>query len=134
MSIPEMSTLGAITAINEVLATLKPDSDLARALNTALSALRERHRGELAGQQRETVPQAPRSYPVTIVMDRFGGVYSHGAYTAWNLEPWEVPWEIADGDMGCCDFWCNNKLMVGKGDTPDAALHDLEEKIEVHSK
>ena len=68
-----MTTLSAITTINQVLATLKPDSDLAQALNTALSALRERHHGELAGQQ-TVAPTAASDYPMTIVKDRFGGV------------------------------------------------------------
>lgn len=122
-----MTTRSAITAINEVLPVLNPDSDLAQALHVALSALRELHRAELAGQQKKIVLQAPRSYPVTVVKDRFGGVYSGGAYTAWNLEPWELPNEIAGGDMICCDFWADNRnrQICGKGATPDEAERDL---------
>lgn len=124
-----MTTLSAITTINEVLATLKPDSDLAQALNTALSALRERHHGELAGQQKNRVMKQPRDYPMTIVKDRYGGVYSGGAYTAWNLDPWELPSEMADSDLFCGEFWAWNKLPCGKGNTPDEAEGDLLRRI-----
>lgn len=123
-----MTTLGAITVINETLSVLKADSDLAQALNVALSALREHHHGELAGQQ-TVPPTAASDYPMTIVKDRFGGVYSGGAYTAWNLEPWEIPGEIAEGDLFCGEFWDWNKLPCGKGSTPDEAACDLLEKI-----
>lgn len=130
-----MTTLYAITIINETLSVLKADSDLAAALNAALSALRERHHAELA-QKGKTVEQEPEllsGYPMTIVADRFGGTYSGGAYTAWNLEPWEVPSEIFDGDLGCGTFWAENKLVCGKGDTPDHAEQDLFNKIrEIH--
>ena len=126
-----MTTLNAIMTINETLSVLRADSDLAAALNMALSALREQHHTELAERGRETAQDSAglSGYPMTIVADRYGGCYSGGAYTAWNLEPWEVPGDIADGDMGCCVFWAGNELLCGKGDTPDEAERDLVNKI-----
>lgn len=126
-----MTTLGAITTINETLSVLKADSDLAAALNLAVSALRERHHAELAkeGKQVEQDPGLLSGYPMTIVADRYGGCYSGGAYTAWNLEPWEVPGDIFDGDLGCGIFWAENKLICGKGATPDEAERDLIDKL-----
>lgn len=130
-----MTTLGAITTISETLSVLKADSDLAAALSLALSALRERHHAELLLPQRPQLPeqeQAARKaviYPTTIVQDRYGGCYSGGEYTAWLLEPWEVPGEIGCGDLICGAFWAENTLPYGKGDTPDEAERDLINKI-----
>ena len=124
-----MTTLGAITTINETLPVLKPDSDLAMALNVALSALRERHRAELAGHWKNAIPEEPRDYPITIVKDRFGGTYSGGAYTAWHLNPWEIPSDLSAGDLSCCDFLAHSRLIYGKGSTPDEAERDLMDKI-----
>lgn len=126
-----MTTLNAITTINETLSVLRADSDLAAALSMALSALRERHHGELAekGEQTEQDPMGLSGYPMTIVADRYGGCYSGGAYTAWNLELWEVPDEIGCGDLICAAFWADNKLICGKGDTPDEAERDLIRRI-----
>lgn len=126
-----MTTLNAITTIGETLSVLRADSDLAVALRMALSALRERHHAELAEKGGAAAPDPMKlsGYPLTIVEDRYGGCYSGGAYTAWNLEPWEVPVDIADGDLGCGVFWANNKLTYGKGGTPDEAERDLLNKI-----
>lgn len=126
-----MTTLNAITTINETLSALRADSDLATALNMALTALRERHHAELAekGEKTEQDPMGLFDYPLTIVADRYGGSYSGGAYTAWNLEPWEVPGEIGCGDLICCAFWDDNRLICGKGDTPDEAKRDLISKM-----
>ena len=70
-----------------------------------------------------------RIYPLTIVMDRYGGVYSGGAYTAWNMSAWDVPDEIASGDLICGAFWDENEEPVGRGDTPEAAVRDLERRL-----
>lgn len=129
-----MKTLNAITTINETLAVLRADSELAAALNLALSALREQLQAELKQQRRQPPEQeqAPREaslYPLTIVADRYGGCYSGGAYTAWQMEPWEVPSDISDGDLDCSIFWADNELICGKGSTPDEAERDLLKKI-----
>lgn len=65
-------------------------------------------------------------YPLTIVKDRYNGAYSHGKYTAWNLNPCYVPEEICSSDVECYDFWLDNHLPVGLGDTPWEAVENLE--------
>lgn len=70
-------------------------------------------------------------YPLTICKDRYGGCYSGGNYTAWNLDSDCVPSAIHADDMTCCNFWDENYRIVGKGDTPDEALGDLEQKLEL---
>jgi len=78
-------------------------------------------------------------YPLTIIKDRYNGVYSGGAYTAWNLDPDDVPRLVHGDDMTCMDFWSahskNNKcwdgstIIVGKGATIEEAVADLREKL-----
>ena len=128
-----MTTLGAIMMINETLSVLKADSDLAAALNMALSALREQYHAPPRQSQQlpeqEQTPHESALYPITIVQDRYGGCYSGGAYTAWNSEPWEVPSDISGGDLSCGIFWGENKLICGKGGTPDEAERDLIDQL-----
>lgn len=68
-------------------------------------------------------------WPVTIVADRYRGVYSGGAWTAWPLEPSELPTEIFEDDLECRAWWVkhrsNAEIPVGVGATPDAALASL---------
>ena len=68
-------------------------------------------------------------YPLTIVKDRYSGCYSGGEYTAWNLEPEEIPTEIFYDDVSCYGFWLSNKILVGKGDTPQEAIMNLEKLL-----
>lgn len=72
-------------------------------------------------------------YPLTIVRDRFSGVYSGGEYTAWNLEFNEIPIDISLCDSICMDFWDNddklNHYVIGKGRTSSEALADLYIKL-----
>lgn len=68
-------------------------------------------------------------YPITIVLDRYFGVYSGGIYTAWNLHPENVPKEIDGSDSECMDYWNTNKALCGKGNTPNAAIDSLLAKI-----
>lgn len=53
-------------------------------------------------------------YPLTITMDRYTGVYSGGIFTAWNLDPDEVPWEIAGGDDTAMTIFEKNKFRNTK--------------------
>ena len=73
-------------------------------------------------------------YPVTIVEDRYTGTYSEGVYTAWNLDPWDIPKEIDGSDAECALFWRCNKIPVGKGFTPNEALDDLVQQIAKEQK
>ena len=70
-------------------------------------------------------------YPVTIIQDRYSGTYSGGVWTAFNLHKEQIP-DAIDDDVSCRNFWTlaeNFHLAIGKGNTPDEALHDLEEKM-----
>ncbi len=69
-------------------------------------------------------------YPVTIVSDRYGGTYSGGNYTAWNLHICNVPEEIDADDVTCSNFWFDNDIIVGKGTTSQNAYDDLNSKLE----
>lgn len=69
-------------------------------------------------------------YPLTIIADRYGGIYSGGLFTAWNVEAASVPWDIWGNDEECIDFWNNCCYLVGKGDTPEEAVMDLKNKID----
>lgn len=77
-------------------------------------------------------------YPATIVCDRYNGTYSRGKYLAFNLDPEEVPWQVGAGDMDESEFWGidgrGNRTLIGKGDTPHAALIDLAEKLGAHEQ
>ena len=64
---------------------------------------------------------------ITIVEDRYGGAYSDAVYVAWPLPAASVPAASQDGDIDAGVFWSEEHLC-GKGDTPEAAKADLEEK------
>lgn len=65
--------------------------------------------------------------PLTIVKDRYSGVYSNGRYTAWHCHPDEIPEEISLDDVTCHEWWSINakSWIVGRGDTPREATLDL---------
>lgn len=65
-------------------------------------------------------------YPLTITKDRYVGTYSHGEYLAWKLDIWEVPRDPFEDDVACMMFWEMNKIPVGRGETPEAAVSDLK--------
>lgn len=64
-------------------------------------------------------------YPCTIVSDRYSGTYSGGQWLAWPLDYDNVPGGSDAGDCECGDFWRHYKRPVGKGNTPQEALDDL---------
>lgn len=76
-------------------------------------------------------------YPVIIVLDRYGGVYSEAKYTAWN--DYQCPEDVQGGDIECSEFWRSFKqgeingpfdwIYCGKGNTPNEALLDLQKNI-----
>ena len=73
-------------------------------------------------------------YPLTIVMDRYSGVYSGGKFTAWNLDFDEVPEEICWGDGSALEIFRDirngkRNIVYGVGATPDEAVMDLYMKI-----
>lgn len=71
-------------------------------------------------------------YPITIISDRYTGTYSGGKWTAWPLDPDNLPDGIFGGDIECAVAWRNlkedrkrGKLAFGVGNTPEGALSDL---------
>lgn len=70
-------------------------------------------------------------FPLTIVKDRYMGVYSGGLFTAWNMYSEYVPEEIGDDDCTVFDFWNNDskEYIIGIGKTPDEAARDLYVKL-----
>lgn len=76
-------------------------------------------------------------YPLTITCDRYTGAYSGGKYTAWNLDPEEIPIDINGEDEVCCNFWGTNKedkYVIGIGNTVSEALTDLYIKLKKANK
>ena len=69
-------------------------------------------------------------YPLTIIADRYTGVYSGGEYLAFNLEFIEIPSEVIGNDVECRNFFDNNtNLVYGRGNTPDEAIKDLAKQM-----
>lgn len=69
-------------------------------------------------------------YPVTIVLDRYGGAYNGGyKWTAWNLDFEEVPEEINSNDVKAMNYWYEPTHYAGLGQTPQEALNSLMEQI-----
>lgn len=68
-------------------------------------------------------------YPVAIVSDRYYGCYSEAEWTAFPLDPCDIPEDIYDEDIPCAMFWENYKEPVGRGHTPDTAFSDLIAQI-----
>ena len=72
-------------------------------------------------------------YPVTIVKDRYSGCYSGGNWLAWNLDSENIPRSWNADDCACAAFWSSEYFWakpIGKGNTPEKALQDLEQKLE----
>ena len=78
-------------------------------------------------------------YPLTIIMDRYSGVWAGGTFTAWNREADTIPDDVYGGDFEAIDFWEDyhrtyNKItrpwdVIGVGNTPDEAVDDLILKL-----
>tara|TARA_B100000953_G_C17844558_1_gene366235 strand:+ start:398 stop:682 length:285 start_codon:yes stop_codon:yes gene_type:complete len=79
-------------------------------------------------------------YPLTIVMDRYSGVYSGGKYLAFNIDEVNVPLGYRGDDISCADFWSKYKdgklknyykesVYCGKGMTLKEATDDLVKKL-----
>lgn len=64
----------------------------------------------------------------TVVEDRYGGAYSGSRYVAWPLPEAAIPPDSQGGDIAAGLFWAEPHLC-GRGDTPEAALADLERRL-----
>lgn len=71
-------------------------------------------------------------HPLTIITDRYGGIYSGGKYLAFNMEPWQVPKGVDGSDIDCAEFWDDNckEYLIGKGDTIQEAVDNLKSKLD----
>ena len=63
---------------------------------------------------------------VTVIQDRYNGCYSEGKFTAWIGA---VPDAVSGDDIECSQFWYDESPCAGKGETADAALADLYDRI-----
>lgn len=70
-------------------------------------------------------------YPVTIIADRYSGVYSRAKFTAWPHYETGIPDGPSDGDTECSEFWDSYSEPVGKGKDPNEAFQDLIDKMDV---
>lgn len=59
---------------------------------------------------------------ITVDRDRYGGIYSGSAWTAWIGE---APSGVGAGDGCCREFWENNKITYGAGDGASEAVQNL---------
>ncbi len=69
-------------------------------------------------------------YPVTITCDRYDGTYSHAKWVAFHCHPDDVPAAIYGSDEECANFWHAPTIPVGRGNTPEGAVRNLEHKLE----
>lgn len=68
-------------------------------------------------------------YPCTVFRTRYGGVYEGGEWGAFQLA--FIPPDAFGDDPTCADWWrrAHESLPVGVGDTPEAAIAALIEKL-----
>lgn len=79
-------------------------------------------------------------YPLTIIQDRYSGLFAGGTFTAWNREFNCIPDEVDGGDFDSIDFWEDywsnyNKItrdfdVIGVGNTPNDAVEDLVKRLQ----
>jgi len=69
-------------------------------------------------------------WPLTVVSDRYGGVYSGAEWTAWPLEPGEIPEPVGGSDTECQAWWkAAGDVVVGKGTSPNEAVDALKRLV-----
>lgn len=68
-------------------------------------------------------------YPLTIVSDRYSGVYSGGQFTAWNMAYNDIPLDPILDDVSCMYFWDTTDIIIGRGETPQDAIEDLIKRL-----
>lgn len=82
-----------------------------------------------APAKKEQATTSCLSYPITIVMDRYNGVYSGGKWLAFQGNPDEIPLDYSYGDLEAKAFADKPICTYGRGQSPDEALADLERRL-----
>lgn len=77
-------------------------------------------------------------WPLQIILDRYGGVYSGAKWIAWQVYIEQMPLDQQSGDSECFDFWHHYDGFppCGKGNTIQEAIDNLKEnlnKLECHN-
>lgn len=76
-------------------------------------------------------------WPLTIIADRYSGVYSGAKFLAFNLYEQDIPDGPSGNDNACGDFWeyqdHHQMFIIGKGSTPDEAFKALKKQLEQQS-
>lgn len=95
----------------------------------------------LKGIEEEIQKVLDDAYPLCVIKDRYGGVYSGGEYTAWRCGVSYIPEGVFEDDVTCGKTWGtlktyrdNGTFVYGVGETPDDALHDLAKCMIRNSK
>lgn len=72
-----------------------------------------------------------RDWPTIVVEDRYGGVYSGGAWLAFQPDDWPGLDSDAFGpDPECANWWAaQEEAVIGRGGTPDQAVADLDRRL-----
>ena len=78
-------------------------------------------------------------YPLTIIKDRYNGVYSGGKWLAFCNDPDEINTDIWGSDTACDFFWWEYKngninMVIGIGDTISDAVEDLRINLNNYDK
>lgn len=68
-------------------------------------------------------------YPLTIIVDRYGGTYSGGKFTAWHCDHWGIDEGVDSDDVSCATYWIDTKDIVGRGETVIDAVIDLAKRM-----
>ena len=76
-------------------------------------------------------------YPLCIIYDRYNGTYSGGKWVAFNCTHDDIPINITADDVTCGEAWSSlrrrrneGKILYGVGNTPEAAINDLNSFLE----
>ena len=75
-----------------------------------------------------------KTYPIVIRQSRYSGVYEGGAWIATAStpaipEPMFFDYLTGDDEDAIDLFLSHGADLIGRGDTPNDALHDLERRL-----
>ena len=72
-------------------------------------------------------------WPLTVVPDRYNGIYIGGKWLALHAYPNDFPPNLYGEDLEYNRFISNKRNLrhIGIGDTPQAAIYDLKYKLDL---